>query len=100
MAEYTQLEMQIVKPGECVIFDGFEQKFSGHEEAILKVAAGIVLNKLKECELFCGKYDARNGNEHYMFGVSTVMEVIANYAGDEEFINMFLKNMEESDLKK
>lgn len=99
MAEYTQLEMQIVKPGECVIFDGFEQKFSGSEEAILKVAAGIVLNKLKECGLFCGKYDARNGNEHYMFGISTVMEVMANYAGDEEFEGMFMKNMTESEEK-
>ena len=57
----------------------------------------IVLNKLKECQLFCGKYDARNGNEHYMYGISTVMEVIASYAGDETFEEMFLKNMNESE---
>lgn len=53
----------------------------------------MVLNKLKECNLFCGKYDAKNGNEHFMHGVSTVMEVIAHYAGDEQFEDLFLKNM-------
>lgn len=57
----------------------------------------IVLNKLKECQLFCGKYDARNGNEHFMYGISTVMEVIASYAGDETFEEMFLQNMYESE---
>ena len=62
-----------------------------------KEAFQIVLDKLKECELFCGKYDARNGNEHFMYGISTVMEVIAHHAGNEEFENMFLKNMIESE---
>lgn len=64
-----------------------------------KEAFQIVLNKLKECELLCGKYDARNGSEYFMYGVSTVMEIIANYAGDNEFEDMFLKNMIESEEK-
>ena len=61
-----------------------------------KKAFQIVFDKLKECNLFCGKYDARNGNEDFMYGISTVMEVIAYYAGDEEFGVMFLHNMVES----
>lgn len=57
----------------------------------------MVLNKLKECNLFCGKYDAKNGNENFMYGVSTVMEVIAHYAEDEEFKHTFLENMIDSE---
>ena len=68
-------------------------------ESVLHLAAIIVLEKLKEFDLFCGKYDARNGNDHYMYGISTVMEVIANYAGDEEFGKMFMKNMIDSKEK-
>lgn len=60
----------------------------------------IVLNKLKEVNLFCGIYDAKNGNEHYMNGISTVMEVIAHYAGDEQFEDLFMKNMIKSEEKK
>ena len=48
-----------------------------------KEAFRIVLNKLKECNLFCGFYDAKNGKKDFMDGIYTVMEVIANYAGDE-----------------
>ena len=99
MAEYIQHEIQKVKVGETVIFDGVDSRFIGNEGAILKVAARIVLNKLKECELLCGKYDAAHGNEHYMYGISTVMEIIANYAGDEEFEEVLIKNMTESENK-
>jgi len=56
-----------------------------------------VLEELKEIQLFRGIYDAKNGNEHYMYGISTVMEVIANKANDEEFENEFLHNMELSE---
>lgn len=67
------------------------------ENEILRDAATIVLRKLKECPLLCGKYDAMHSNEHYMHGISTVMEMIANYAGDDEFEDMFLKNMTKSE---
>lgn len=66
---------------------------------LLKLASQIVLDKLKECPLFCGKYDAKNGNASYMHGISTVMEVIAHYAEDEEFEEMFLKNIIKSEDK-
>lgn len=59
----------------------------------------IVLNKLKECNLFCGFYDARNGSNDFMDGIYTVMEVIAYYAEDEMFSDMFLKNMVISRVK-
>lgn len=58
-----------------------------------KEAFRIVLNKLKECNLFYGFYDARNGSKDFMNGIYTVMEVIADYAEDEMFAEMFLKNM-------
>ena len=29
------------------------------------------------CDLLVGKYDAKNGNEKFMYGISTVMEFIA-----------------------
>ena len=62
---------------------------------LLKISAQIILDKLKECPLFCGHYDHKNGNDHFMHGVSTVMEVIANYAEDYDFEEMFLENMGE-----
>jgi hypothetical protein len=49
-----------------------------------------------------GKYDARNGGKQFMFGVSTVMQWIASRMGDDtldEFENLFLKNMLESERK-
>ena len=59
----------------------------------------IVLNELKQISLFCGTYNARNGNEHYMFGVSSVMECIAAKAGDNEFPDLFLTNIINSEKK-
>lgn len=43
----------------------------------------IVLNKLKECPLFCGRYDAVHGYDHFMYGIWTVMEYISYYTSDE-----------------
>lgn len=91
MAEYIQSEIKVVNPGDQIIFND--------SDSALQICASVVLNKLKECSLLCGVYDARNGNEHYMYGISTVMEIIANYAGDEEFEDMFLKNMTISEEK-
>lgn len=57
----------------------------------------IVLDDLKKVSLFCGKYDAKNGKEDYMYGISTVMEFIANRAGYNRFEYMFLRNMVKSE---
>lgn len=61
-----------------------------------------LFNKLCECPLFMGHYDAEHGNEHYMYGISTVMEFIAHYISDEvldEFSEKFLDNMLKSESK-
>jgi len=57
----------------------------------------IVLDDLKKVSLFCGKYDASHGKEDYMYGISTVMEFIANHAGYHRFEYMFLRNMVKSE---
>ena len=52
------------------------------------------------CGLMIGKFDAKNGEEHFMYGISTVMEWIAYRVSDEvgdEFSDLFIKNMIESE---
>lgn len=47
-----------------------------------------------------GRYDAKNGNKHFMYGIFTIMEIIATKAEKEEILNeIFSKNMEESEIK-
>lgn len=61
-----------------------------------KEAFEFVLNELKKCDLFVGKYDAKNGNEHFMNGVACVMESIAYRAGEDigdEFSDEFTRNL-------
>lgn len=68
-------------------------------------AAQIVLDRLSECPMFIGKYDARRRNEkskHYMYGIATVMENIALLVSDEcldEFADRFWDNMVESERR-
>lgn len=63
----------------------------------LKQAYQMVFNDLRECRMFQGHYDAINGNSHFMSGIETVMEVIANrgYGDDfaDEFSNEFCDNV-------
>ena len=40
--------------------------------------------EMMECPMFRGEYDAKNGNEDFMYGVSTVMEHLA-YRVDDKF---------------
>lgn len=66
----------------------------------LKKAYQMVFNDLCECRMFQGHYDAANGNPHFMHGIGTVMEVIANRAYDEQyaetFADIFARNMARS----
>lgn len=53
---------------------------------------------------FFGNYDAKNGKESFMFGVSTVMEFIAMRADSlekmyENFSDEFTKNMVKSEKR-
>lgn len=56
----------------------------------------IVLEDLRQVPMFTGKYDAKNGNEHFMFGILTVMEYIADKAGNKGYVDMFIDNMNKS----
>ena len=55
----------------------------------LKQAYQMVFNDLRECRMFQGHYDAINGNSHFMSGIETVIEVIANHAYDDDFAEKF-----------
>lgn len=61
----------------------------------------LVLEMMK-CPMFRGEYDAKNGNEDFMYGVSTVMEYLA-YRVDDEFYqyvsDTFIHNMVKSEEK-
>ena len=60
------------------------------------------IEELMECELLRGKYDAKHGNEHYMYGIATVMERLALEVSEEyaeRISNIFIRNMTESEEK-
>lgn len=63
----------------------------------LKQAYQMVFNDLRECRMFQGHYDAVNGSPHFMYGIETVMEVIAYRAYGDDFaekvFNEFCDNM-------
>lgn len=70
----------------------------------VKDAYRIVFNDIinSECCLLVGKYDAKNGNKNFMYGINTVMEWIAYRVSEkqgEEFSAMFLDNMIDSQEK-
>lgn len=46
----------------------------------------IVYNDIlnKDVGLFLGRFDARKGNDHFMYGVCTVMEFLTYSISDEE----------------
>lgn len=55
-----------------------------------------VLKELSKLNLLVGIYDAKNGKEDFMYGIETVMELIASEVGVktyEEFSNKFLDNL-------
>lgn len=61
-----------------------------------------VVDGMTECGLFCGRYDATNGNEQFMYGINTVMEYLAYLVSDEygeEFSDKFIKNMIKSEKR-
>lgn len=67
----------------------------------LKKAYQMVFNDLcHSSRMFQGHYDAINGNPHFMIGIETMMEVIANRAYDEQyaetFADIFARNMARS----
>ena len=64
----------------------------------------IVFNDMMNsgCEMLVGKYDATNGSQEYMHGVSMVMEMIAYKVSDADgdaFSDLFVKGLMESEQK-
>jgi hypothetical protein len=64
----------------------------------------IVLNDMLNsgCGLLVGEYDATNGDEQFMHGISLVMEWIAYRVSEEdynEFNDLFIKNLIKSEQK-
>lgn len=64
----------------------------------------IVFNDMMNsgCGLLVGRYDAKNGDEKFMHGISTVMEWIAYKTSEkqgEDFSLMFTENMIECQKK-
>ncbi len=61
-----------------------------------QTAFNIVFQDMQKCNMFQGIYDAKNGDPHFMYGVSTVMEYIASQVSDdalEDFSKTFMSNM-------
>lgn len=62
--------------------------------------ARAVYDRLIEVPMFCGIYDAKNGNEHFMYGIATVMEYIAYLVDEdtyEDYNDMLHRNMTASE---
>lgn len=60
----------------------------------------IVYNELIKNPMFQGNYDAKHGNENFMYGICTVMEVIANNISEEkydEYSTLWVNNMTKSE---
>lgn len=67
-----------------------------------KEAFETVFDELTRIDLFMGKYDAKHGDENLMYGISTVMEYIANQIDEKvcrDFEDEFVKNMIKSENK-
>ena len=61
-----------------------------------------IIEEMKECGMFIGRYDAKHGSEKFMYGVSTVMENLAYRVSDEygdAFSDEFVNNRVESERK-
>lgn len=61
-----------------------------------------LVSKMMECPLFRGEYDAKNGSESFIYGISTVMEYLASCVDDtfcQEVSDIFTHNMVKSQEK-
>ena len=58
--------------------------------------------EMMECPLFRGEYDAKNGSESFMYGISIVMEYLASCVDDtfyQSVSDIFTHNMVKSQEK-
>lgn len=71
-------------------------------EKTLKAAYHLVYDDMvtKGPKMFRGHYDAKHGNNSFMYGICTVMEFIADKANPEiydKFSTEFVRNMNKSE---
>lgn len=71
-------------------------------EKVMKVAYQLVYNDMIASgpKMFRGHYDAKHGNNSFMYGICTVMEFIADKVSPEiydKFSTEFVKNMNKSE---
>ena len=66
-----------------------------------KVVLNNIINELKKIPMFIGKYDAKHGNENFMYGISSVMGCLGfmvsdecGYALENEFLNNMVKSID------
>lgn len=74
------------------------RELNNQEKEILK----SILDDMTECGLFVGRYDARNGSQDFMHGISTVMECLAYRVSEDygdTFSDTFVKNLIESEKR-
>ena len=58
--------------------------------------------EMMECPMFRGEYDAKDGNESFMYGITTVIEYLASLVDDtfcQEVSDTFTHNMAKSQDK-
>lgn len=70
-------------------------ELTDNERAILKK----IVENMRECGLFAGKFDAKNGNVNFMYGIGTVMEHLTSLISEEycdEYQKEFINNFERS----
>ena len=61
-----------------------------------------LVSKMMECPMFRGEYDAKHGNESFMYGIATVMESLARLVDDtfyQEVSDTFTHNIVKSQEK-
>lgn len=70
-------------------------ELTDNEREILKK----IVEEMRKCDLFAGKFDAKNGNVNFMYGIETVMEYLTGLISEEyhdELEKEFLTNFERS----
>lgn len=75
------------------------EKIEIESEDIEREMLKKIVENMRKCDLFAGKFDAKNGNVNFMYGIETVMEYLTMLIGEEyydEFEKEFMTNFEKS----
>lgn len=71
-------------------------ELTDNEHEVLKK----IVENTRKCGLFAGKFDVKNGNVDFMYGIETVMEYLTNLISEEyhdghekEFLNNFERSL-------